>query len=59
MATVNPYYIPGTTSILEEREDGTGGQVTMPNEFVGGTKLDPRTGTIAMDFVNWNETLES
>src|SRR5699024_6074647 len=55
-ATVDPYYIPGTTTLSESREPGSG-MVTLPNEFVGGTKLDENTATIAMDFVNWNEQL--
>lgn len=55
-ATINPYYIPGTTIIPTKREDGSG-MVTLPNSFVGATKLDDTTASVAMDFTNWDETL--
>lgn len=54
--TVNAYHLPGTTTILEQREEGSG-MVTLPSDFVGGTKLDDYTASVAMDFTNWNDTL--
>ncbi|WP_177200246.1 polysaccharide lyase 8 family protein [Halolactibacillus alkaliphilus] len=54
--TVNAYHLPGTTTIMKEREDGSG-MVTLPSDFVGGTKLDDYAASVAMDFTNWNETL--
>ncbi|HIB1954086.1 TPA: polysaccharide lyase family 8 super-sandwich domain-containing protein [Enterococcus faecalis] len=57
-ATVNPYHIPGTTIIPGEREVGSG-MVTLPSSFVGGTKLDELTASVAMEFSNWNSTLQA
>lgn len=55
-ATVNPYYLPGTTVTLEERKEKSG-QVTSEKAFVGGSKLDNSSATIGMDFSNWNNSL--
>lgn len=54
--TVHPQFLPGTTVVLEDREDGSG-QVTLESAFVGSTKLDENSATVAMDFNNWNNTL--
>lgn len=54
--TVNPYRLPGTTVVNEEREDGSG-EVTLKSAFVGATQLDQRYATVAMDFNNWNDSL--
>lgn len=54
--TVNPYRLPGTTVVNEEREDGSG-EVTLKSAFVGATQLDNRYATVAMDFNNWNDSL--
>lgn len=56
--TVNAQFLPGTTVVLEDRENGSG-QTTLPSAFVGGTKLDENSATVAMDFTNWNETLSA
>lgn len=61
-ATVNPYLLPGTTILLEERMTGDGepdepNQTTLNSSFVGSNKLSEAFGTIAMDFNNYNDTL--
>lgn len=57
-ATIDPYHIPGTTIIPTERQKGSG-MGTLPNNFVGGTKLDNKTASVVMDFTNWNQTLKA
>lgn len=56
-ATVDPYYLPGTTELLENRENGSGMGV-MKSSFVGGTQLSNRYATVGMDFENWNHLLK-
>lgn len=63
-ATVNPYLLPGTTILLEERIIGDGepdkpNQTTLNSSFVGSNKLSEAFGTIAMDFNNYNDTLRA
>ena len=57
-ATVDPYHIPGTTIIPTKRDDGSG-MTTLPSDFVGGTKLDEYTASVAMEFTNWDATLHA
>lgn len=54
--TIDPYMLPGTTELNSEREDGTG-QNVLPSSFVGATKLNEKTASIAMDFTNYNKEL--
>jgi hyaluronate lyase len=55
-ATIDPYFIPGTTIIPGEREAGSG-MTTLPSNFVGGTKLDEQTASAVMEFTNWDGNL--
>jgi hyaluronate lyase len=57
-ATVDPYRLPGTTVTNDMREDGSG-EVTLKSGFVGATQLDSRLATVAMDFNNWNDSLQA
>ncbi|MHC5879296.1 polysaccharide lyase family 8 super-sandwich domain-containing protein, partial [Streptococcus pyogenes] len=56
--TVDPYRLPGTTVTNDMREDGSG-EVTLKSGFVGATQLDSRLATVAMDFNNWNDSLQA
>ena len=57
-ATVDPYKLAGITENSETREKGSG-MTTMKNSFVGSTSLENRFATVAMDFINWNNTLSA
>ena len=57
-ATVDPYKLAGITENSETREKGSG-MTTMKNSFVGSTSLENRCATVAMDFINWNNTLSA
>lgn len=56
--TVNSYRLPGTTTVNDEREDGSG-EVTLKSDFVGANQLGNRLATVAMDFNNWNDSLSA
>ncbi|MGT2756811.1 polysaccharide lyase family 8 super-sandwich domain-containing protein [Streptococcus ovuberis] len=68
-ATVNPYYLPGTTETTEKRADATQdlvktdfsktGQATLPSSFVGSLALDQYHALASMVFSNWNKTLSA
>lgn len=54
--TINPYLLPGTTTLTTLREDGSG-QVNLLSSFVGATTLNDNLATVAMNFNNYNQKL--